>query len=79
MLHLFINLVALMADHQDGVDQSRPYQYLADLKASDTCKGYSDWRCYLGDDCRSRLSCVFCGHAGVSAGSGVLPSATHFK
>ena len=36
MLHLFINLVALMADHQDGVDQSRPYQYLADLKASDS-------------------------------------------
>jgi len=36
LLYVFINLVQLVADHQDGVDQSRPDQYFADLKASDS-------------------------------------------
>lgn len=81
MLHLFINLVALVADHQDGVDQSRPYQYLADLIARDSRKGYSNWRCYLGNDCSSAFSCVvICRHdATSSAGKGVFPASSHAK
>ena len=63
-----------MADHQDRVDQSRPYQYLADLKASDSREGYSDWRCYLGDDYSSAFSCVLCGHHATFTIIFALPS-----
>jgi len=38
LLYVFINLVTLVADHQYRVDQSRPDQDFADLKASDSCQ-----------------------------------------
>jgi len=50
LLYVFINLVQLVADHQDGVDQGSPDQDFADLIASDSCKGYAYWRCYLSSD-----------------------------